>query len=393
MLETTREHTHFRYEELPSEDRELIDEAIADMPEEKKTEAAAQVGSLALGGDAAAPEDTPAGPALAEAENKQTREEETSRPPAAPNRRIKEASDNRDSRDSLKWYLDQLSKHELLTKQQEQELSEKVQQGLKAGGQLNSGAANDDAEEIERLRQIKRDGLAAKDTFIKANLGLAASIAMRYPLPNGIDRLDLIEEANLGLEHAVDKFDSNKGFKFSTYAAWWIHRAIGLALDEKVNIIRLPSARARELRVAMRLVNGDADGLSDARIARLHRLTTPLVLSMPIAKDDGDEQVLGDILPADQPGTEEEALRSMDTSLLRGLLEEVLTDDEYEMLKVRYYMDEEHAKPGDRRRKERTMAEVGERFGMKRNHAGELIRATLGKLREDPSFARLFVSR
>ena len=81
---------------------------------------------------------------------------------------------------------------------------------------------------------------AAKDRFIRANLRLVVSVARRYPLPPSMELLDLIQEGNLGLEHAVDKFDWRKGFKFSTYATFWIRQAIGRALDQKGELIRLP---------------------------------------------------------------------------------------------------------------------------------------------------------
>ena len=97
-------------------------------------------------------------------------------------------------------------------------------------------------------------GRAAKDRFIRANLRLVVSIARRYPLPPGMELLDLIQEGNLGLEHAVDKFDWRKGFKFSTYATFWIRQAIGRALDQKASLVRLPGDRSASLRAALRQV-------------------------------------------------------------------------------------------------------------------------------------------
>ena len=118
---------------------------------------------------------------------------------------------------------------------------------------------------------------AAKDRFIRANLRLVVSVARRYPLPPGMELLDLIQEGNLGLEHAVDKFDWRKGFKFSTYATFWIRQAIGRALDQKASLVRLPGDRSASLRAALRQVSGDGDELDDEH-ARLHRLTTPTSL-------------------------------------------------------------------------------------------------------------------
>jgi RNA polymerase primary sigma factor len=104
-----------------------------------------------------------------------------------------------------------------------------------------------------------RPATKAKDRFIRSNLRLVVSIARRYPLPQGMDLLDLIQEGNLGLEHAVDKFDWRRGFKFSTYATFWIRQAIGRALDQKASLIRIPGDRSATLRSALRQAGGDAE--------------------------------------------------------------------------------------------------------------------------------------
>ncbi len=116
-----------------------------------------------------------------------------------------------------------------------------------------------------------------------------------------MELLDLIQEGNLGLEHAVDKFDWRKGFKFSTYATFWIRQAIGRALDQKASLVRLPGDRSASLRAALRQVSGDGDELDDEH-ARLHRLTTPTSLDRPVGDDDGNELV--DLLAADVPTPE-----------------------------------------------------------------------------------------
>lgn len=110
------------------------------------------------------------------------------------------------------------------------------------------------------LRKDLRDAKRAKDRFIRANLRLVVSIARRYPLPQGMDLLDLIQEGNLGLEHAVDKFDWRRGFKFSTYATFWIRQAIGRALDQKASLIRIPGDRSANLRAALRQVRAMPKG-------------------------------------------------------------------------------------------------------------------------------------
>src|SRR3546814_3098316 len=108
-----------------------------------------------------------------------------------------------------------------LTAEEERQLSQIIEKGREAQERLDSGAKKTRDE-----RRAIADAAAAKDRFIRANLRLVVSIARRYPLPPSMELLDLIQEGNLGLEHAVDKFDWRKGFKFSTYATFWIRQAI-----------------------------------------------------------------------------------------------------------------------------------------------------------------------
>ncbi|MCZ7631838.1 MAG: sigma-70 family RNA polymerase sigma factor [Microthrixaceae bacterium] len=125
------------------------------------------------------------------------------------------------------------------------------------------------------------------------------SVARRYPLPPGMELLDLVQEGNLGLEHAVDKFDWRKGFKFSTYATFWIRQSIGRALDQKASLVRLPGDRSASLRSALRQVSGDGDDL-DHEHALLHRLTTPTSLDRTVGDDDSNELV--DLIADSKPG-------------------------------------------------------------------------------------------
>ena len=144
------------------------------------------------------------------------------------------------------------------------------------------------------------------------------SVARRYPLPQGMDLLDLIQEGNLGLEHAVDKFDWRRGFKFSTYATFWIRQAIGRALDQKASLVRLPGDRSASLRAALRAVSGDGDELDDEH-ARLHRLTTPTSLDRTIGDDDSNELV--DLLPDSNPGPEVEVMANAEMEMVTGQLD------------------------------------------------------------------------
>src|SRR5687768_17903505 len=197
-------------------------------------------------------------------------------------------------RDSVGQYLHEIGLVPLLDAAKERELSQLVEAGHAAQARIDAGE-----RATAELKRAVREAARAKDHFIRANLRLVVSIARRYPLPPGMDLLDLIQEGNLGLEHAVDKFDWRKGFKFSTYAAFWIRQAIGRALDQKASLVRLPSERSASLRAALRQVSGDGDELDDEN-ARLYRLTTPTSLDRVVGDDDGSELI--DLIADDKPG-------------------------------------------------------------------------------------------
>src|SRR5215471_1632876 len=213
--------------------------------------------------------------------------------------------------DSVGQYLNEIGLVPLLTAQEERELSQTIEKGRAAQARIDTG---DTAPELPRA---VADAAAAKDRFIRANLRLVVSVARRYPLPSGMELLDLIQEGNLGLEHAVDKFDWRKGFKFSTYATFWIRQAIGRALDQKASLIRLPGDRSASLRAALRAVSGDSDEL-DEEHARLHRLTTPTSLDRTIGDDDSNELI--DLLPDSHPGPEQEVIARVEEQMVDDLL-------------------------------------------------------------------------
>ena len=142
--------------------------------------------------------------------------------------------------DSVGQYLNEIGAVSLLNAEEERMLSKIIEAGAEARAKKEEGETG-----IELDRAIRKAAIA-KDRFIRANLRLVVSVARRYPLPPGMELLDLIQEGNLGLEHAVDKFDWRKGFKFSTYATFWIRQAIGRALDQKASLCLLytsPSPR------------------------------------------------------------------------------------------------------------------------------------------------------
>ena len=213
--------------------------------------------------------------------------------------------------DSVGQYLNEIGLVPLLTALEERELSQIIEKGRDAQAALDAG------ERGRELQRAVRAAANAKDRFIRANLRLVVSVARRYPLPPGMELLDLIQEGNLGLEHAVDKFDWRKGFKFSTYATFWIRQAIGRALDQKASLVRLPGDRSASLRAALRQVSGDGDELDDEH-ARLHRLTTPTSLDRTIGDDDSNELI--DLLADANPGPEAQVMSREDDRMITDLL-------------------------------------------------------------------------
>ena len=196
------------------------------------------------------------------------------------------------------------------------------------------------------------------------------SVARRYPLPPGMELLDLIQEGNLGLEHAVDKFDWRKGFKFSTYATFWIRQAIGRALDQKASLVRIPGDRSASLRAALRHVSGDGDELDDDH-AMLHRLTTPTSLDRTVGDDDSNELV--DLIADAKPGPESMLLDSEHEDWLRGLLD-VLDPRARSAVEQRFGL-------ADGRR--RSYREVGEELGVTAEAARRLVKRAVKSVREN----------
>jgi RNA polymerase primary sigma factor len=266
--------------------------------------------------------------------------------------------------DSVGQYLNEIGLVPLLTADEERELSQVIERGREARERLDAGERGRD------LRKAAAAAAVAKDRFIRANLRLVVSIARRYPLPPSMELLDLIQEGNLGLEHAVDKFDWRKGFKFSTYATFWIRQAIGRALDQKASLVRLPGDRSASLRAALRQASGDGEELDDEN-ARLYRLTTPTSLDRPVGDDDGSELV--DLLAADVPTPEMVMLDREEEQALHDLLGVLDT-------RARYAVEQRFGLTDGRKRSYR---EVGEELGVTAEAARRLVKRAVDAVREE----------
>jgi RNA polymerase primary sigma factor len=265
--------------------------------------------------------------------------------------------------DSVGQYLNEIGLVPLLTAEEERELSQIIEKGRDAAVALENG------ERSVELKRAVRAAATAKDRFIRSNLRLVVSVARRYPLPPGMELLDLIQEGNLGLEHAVDKFDWRKGFKFSTYATFWIRQAIGRALDQKASLVRLPGDRSASLRAALRQVSGDGDELDDEH-ARLHRLTTPTSLDRTIGDDDSNELI--DLLPDSLPGPEQIVMDRVDEQLVTDLLSVLDT-------RARFAVEQRFGLHDGRKRSYR---EVGEELGVTAEAARRLVKRAVTAVRD-----------
>jgi RNA polymerase primary sigma factor len=277
--------------------------------------------------------------------------------------------------DSVGLYLNQIGAEPLLTAEEERMLAQTIEAGRAAAERLEAPAGDAGPLTPTMRRNLKRDvqtAAAAKDRFIRANLRLVVSIARRYPLPSGMDLLDLIQEGNLGLEHAVDKFDWRRGFKFSTYATFWIRQAIGRALDQKASLVRLPGDRSASLRAALRHVSGDSEAL-DAENAHLHRLSTPVSLDRTIG-DDGDTTLV-DLLPGDGASPEQEVIARADDQMVSGLLGRLDS-------RARYAVE---ARFGLVDGQKRSYREVGEDLGVTAEAARRMVKRAVNTVRNEAS--------
>ena len=295
----------------------------------------------------------------------------------------------RDEEDLVRLYLTDIGQYPLLTKEGEVRLAQQIEAGVEARTAL---AAKDDSLAPARKRELKRNlkrGDDAQRTFVQSNLRLVVSIAKKYQA-SGLPLLDLIQEGNLGLMHAVEKFDWRKGFKFSTYATWWIRQAITRGIANTGRTIRLPVhagdtlARLQKARSRLELKFGRQATLSELAVEvemseekvteALRFAAEPLSLSEPL-REDGDAE-LGDVVEdrsADSP------FEMAATSLLPEEISRLLAPldtREREILKLRFGLD---------RGEPRTLEEVGEHFNLTRERIRQIEARAMSKLRHPSS--------
>ena len=294
--------------------------------------------------------------------------------------------------DLVRIYLREIGRVPLLTASDEVELAKAIEAGLFAEEMMQTGGRADGCgPQLADLMLVSADGTRAKQRLIEANLRLVVSIAKRY-IGRGLVFLDLIQEGNLGLIRAVEKFDYTKGYKFSTYATWWIRQAITRAIADQARTIRIPvhmvetiNKMARIQRQLHQDLGREATpeeiaaemGMHPDRVAEIQRIAQePVSLQSPIGEEDSD---LGDFIEDADAVVPMEAAAFI---MLQDQLDRVLDNlsiREQRIIQLRFGLTDGHP---------RTLEEVGREFGVTRERIRQIESKTLAKLRH-PSRAQM----
>ncbi|MBB3170553.1 RNA polymerase sigma factor RpoD [Parvibacter caecicola] len=316
--------------------------------------------------------------------------------------------------DPVRMYLKEIGKVPLLTAAEEIDLAMKIEAGVAAGEQLEASdkAERDlkmaeetgrdievdksvilDRRERRRLSRIEQVGLDAKQQLIEANLRLVVSIAKRY-VGRGMLFLDLIQEGNLGLIRAVEKFDYTKGFKFSTYATWWIRQAITRAIADQARTIRIPVHMVETINKLVRIQRqllqqlgreptpeeiGEEMGLSAERVREIQKISQePVSLETPIGEEEDSQ--LGDFIEDDAAVVPPDAASFSMMQEQLGKVLDGLAERERKVISLRFGLEDGHP---------RTLEEVGREFGVTRERIRQIESKTLAKLRHPSRSSRL----
>ncbi|AKK08966.1 sigma-70 family RNA polymerase sigma factor [Corynebacterium testudinoris] len=297
------------------------------------------------------------------------------------------------SADLVRVYLNGIGKTALLTAEDEVELAQRIEVGLYADYLLTAPDKQLTRAMKRDLKVLVKEGNKARSHLLEANLRLVVSLAKRYT-GRGMPLLDLIQEGNLGLIRAMEKFDYAKGFKFSTYATWWIRQAITRGMADQSRTIRLPvhlveqvnklSRIKRELyqslgREATNEELAEESGIDESKIEMLLRQSRdPVSLDMPVGADE--EAPLGDFIEdAEATDAETAVVASMRHSDIRAVLD-TLEEREQDVIRLRYGLDD--GVP-------RTLDQIGRRFGLSRERVRQIEREVMSKLRDGHRADRL----
>ncbi|MDO8879953.1 MAG: RNA polymerase sigma factor RpoD [Coriobacteriia bacterium] len=313
-----------------------------------------------------------------------------------PRRKVETTASAPLTSDPVRMYLKEIGKVSLLTARQEVDLAMKIESGLEAVAELEEAVEKGvklERAEVRRLERIERIGVEAKKQLVEANLRLVVSIAKRY-VGRGMLFLDLIQEGNLGLIRAVEKFDYGKGFKFSTYATWWIRQAITRAIADQARTIRIPVHMVETINKLIRIQRqllqelgreptpeeiGDKMEMTAERVREILKISQePVSLETPIGEEEDSQ--LGDFIEDGEAVVPPDAASF---SMLQEQLTKVLdslSERERKVIELRFGLDDGHP---------RTLEEVGREFGVTRERIRQIESKTLCKLRHPSRSSRL----
>jgi RNA polymerase sigma factor (sigma-70 family) len=287
--------------------------------------------------------------------------------------------------DLVRQYLNDAGKHQLLTKEDEADLAKRYQAGLSAQAFLDDASRKFTPAVRRKLTRIAADGMRAKERMVQANLRLVVPQARKFS-GRDLDFIELIQEGNLGLLRAVEKFDHTKGYKFSTYAVWWIRQALQRGVASKARTIRVPAhvwelygkIRQAELRLRQKKAGDPTDdevaeevGLTAERVREVRDAMQDLVsLDRPIG-EDGDA-TMGDLIADETSADPADSAQSADAiSQIEAALE-ALDERERVILILRFGLGGEEPQ---------TLEQIGEHFNLTRERIRQMQNRALAKLR------------
>ena len=289
----------------------------------------------------------------------------------------------------MRLYLDGIGRHALLSQDDESRLAQAIEAGRAAAARRVEGEGELSPGEVARLRKAERAGERAFEEFVHANLRLVVSIAKRYQ--GDLPMLDLIQEGNIGLMHAVEKFDWRRGYNVSTYATWWIRQAIGRGIDNTARTVRLPIHTGDQVRRVTRsraALEGQLGrlpttaelaehaGLPERDVESLLKLVVePVSLATPIGSE-GDTELADIMADESSPSPFDEVAGEMLGDELGKLLSR-LGERERTILSLRFGLD---------RGEPRTLDEVGHEMHLTRERIRQIERAALAKLRSPSTY-------
>ena len=295
--------------------------------------------------------------------------------------------------DPVRMYLQEIGRYPLLTPQQEVELSMQMESGMGADERLADDSDPMTLDERIFLQRASRQADRARKRLVEANLRLVVSIAKKY-VGRGLSLLDLIQEGNLGLIRAVEKFDYRKGFKFSTYATWWIRQAVTRALADQARTIRVPVHMVETINKLIRAQRSLMQDLGreptieevsvemeiePGRVSELRRIAQdPVSLETPLGEED--DSTLGDFVEDTDAQVPVEAASFRLLQEYLGLALEGLNDRERQVLVMRFGLADG---------KVRTLEEVGAHFKVTRERIRQIETKALAKLRQPARAKRL----